>query len=105
MYSPVYSDLLMRFAGGEKNKKAKKGKKVVVSEEDKMTMYKKVAAKCKRSQCDHAMGLRVTKRDAMCYNNGSATYRAKFCVENLSKCMMGLKVCFVINLFEENQKE
>jgi hypothetical protein len=38
----------MRFAGGEKNKKAKKGKKVVVSEEDKMTMYTKVAAKCKR---------------------------------------------------------
>jgi hypothetical protein len=47
----VYSDLLMRFAG-EKNKMAKKSKKVVVSEEDKMAMYTKVAAKCKRSQCD-----------------------------------------------------
>ena len=32
----VYSDLLMRFAGGGKNKNAKKGKKVVVTEEDKM---------------------------------------------------------------------
>jgi hypothetical protein len=78
--------------------KAKKGKKVVVTEEDKMAMYTKVAAKCKRSQCDHA----VTKRDAMCYNNGSTTYRTKFCAENMAKCMMGLKVCYVVNMFEEN---
>jgi hypothetical protein len=98
----VYSDLVMRFAGGKKNKKAKKGKKVVVTEEDKMAMYTKVAAKCKRSQCDHAMGLRVTKRDAMCYNNGSTIYRTKFCAENMAKCMMGLKVCYVVDLFEEN---
>jgi hypothetical protein len=48
------------------------------------------------------MGLRVTKRDAMCYNNDSTTYRTKFCAENMAKCMMGLKMCYVVDLFEEN---
>jgi hypothetical protein len=97
----VYAELVNRFAGGKKNRKAKKGIKVVVSEEDKMSMYAKVAVKCKRSTCDHAMGLKVSKRDAMCYNNGSKAYKTVFCAENMAKLMIGLKVCYIVDLFEE----
>jgi hypothetical protein len=98
----VYDKLVTRFGGGKKNKKAKKGTKTVLSEEVKMSMYVKVAAKCKRSLCDHAMGLKVSKRDAMCYNNGSKVYRTVFGAENMAKLMIGLKVCYVLDLFEEN---
>lgn len=95
-----YHKLVMRFSGGKRDKKVKKGK-IVLSEEEKWSMYAKVAAKCKRSQCHHAMGLKVTKRDAMCFNNGSSMYRTLFCAENMAKLMMGLKVCYIVDLFEE----
>jgi hypothetical protein len=94
-----YSSLVDRFAGGKKNKKAKKGKKVL-SEQVKMSMYAKVAMNCTRSQCDHAMGLKVSKSDAICYNNASTVYRTVFCAENMAKSMIGLRVCYVVNLFE-----
>ena len=95
----VYADLLTRFAGGKKNK-AKKIAKVVVSEEEKMKMYAQVAVKCARSSCDHAMGLKVLKREAICFNNGSKIYRTVFCAENMAKMMIGLSVCYVVDLFE-----
>jgi hypothetical protein len=98
----VYAALVTRFAGGKKNQKAKKEVRIVVPEEEKMKMYVQVARKCARSSCDHAMGLKVTKSAALCFNNGSVIYRTVFCAENMAKLMIGLSVCYVVDLFEED---
>ena len=87
---------------GVRRIKAKKDLKIVVSEEGKMKMYVQVARKCARSSCDHAMGLKVTKSAALCFNNGSVIYRTVFCAENMAKLMIGLCVCYVVDLFEED---
>jgi hypothetical protein len=44
----------------------------------------------------------VSKRDVMCYNNGSRVYRTAFGAENMAKLMIGLRVYYVVDLFEEN---
>ena len=93
---------MTRFAGGKKNQKAKKEVRIVVPEEEKMKMYVQVARKCARSPCDHAMGLKVTKSAALYFNNGSVIYRTVFCAENMAKLMIGLSVCYVVDLFEED---
>ena len=98
----MYAALVTRYAGGKKNKKAKKDVRIVVSEDEKMKMYVQVARKCARSSCDHAMGLKVTKSAALCFNNGSMIYRTVFCAENMAKLTIGLGVGYVVDLFEED---
>lgn len=97
-----YDKLAMRFGGGKankkRNKKVVKADRVYLTEGQKMVMYTKVAVKCKLGQCDHAVGLKVRKNEAICYNNGCTNGSIVFSAENMAKQMIGLYVCYGIDL-------
>ena len=46
--------------------------------------------------------VKVTKIAALCFNNGSVIYRTVFCAESMAKLMIGLGVCYVVDLLEKD---
>lgn len=88
-----------------KRKEKAQAKKAVakLTEKERYATYAKKASEISRDKCDHAMGLKVFNYGGTCYNNGYGVlnnFSSTFSSENLAKQMIGLSVCYSINLFE-----
>ena len=93
---------MTRLRGRKKRKTRKKVKKAVVkelSEERKLAIYALVADDVKKSRCNHAMGLQVKNGFGTWFNIGYDDGSATFSVDNLAKQMIGLKACYVVDLY------
>ena len=98
----VWFALMTRLGGGKKRKTTKKVKKAAVkelSEERKLAIYALVADDMKKNKCTHAMGLQVRNGVGICFNNGYVGGSATFNVDNSAKQMIGLKSCYVVDLY------